>query len=625
MSDSLAAFDTTFRAAFPGLDGLEGLVRHDAAAAARWSARFLALPEILDPRALHADGSRLDRRQAAVRILYANTAALTAEELAQAIRVGALVIDAGAPYDRARGAILWDHPDLRTPDRRFAALLVALEPGEVNHASTLIAWLCHRLTEEPHVPGMSRLLELHRASRRFSDVLGAAGDRSVWEELAADLGTEREDAGVVASVFALDPTKAFDVLGGRLDDAQRRRHVVEVLAQDGFRTHPLAGHPSTRPQGWVRADPRWIPGLLRLRDDADAMIALHAAEALGHADLDAVLSLLPAPKKRIPPLELVAVGDVATASADAAWLGREHLVVADGPTSLAVYGLAPSLALRARVALPEGVTLPVSDSSDDAPWEAVGLHDVAVGADGALVLCARTATGEDVLALFDPRGQPVAQVTFTETGPRHPHRLAFGAGGRGALFVALVDEAEHVVRAYGPALSPLADAKLGVEFPLPATFTPFAHPTDDAVGFLVSCGQDGVWLPVVARASLPKLQKHKLSGKQAELDLLGLAPTVAVFGRRRQLVLRPWPELGTPKKKVLDGVVVAGCIDGEHVALAIAEVSRAPSALELRRVSDGERIAKGRYPIGEPLVALGHGFLVTEAGARLNVRRLAAK
>lgn len=337
MSDSLAAFDSSFRAAFPELDGLEGLARHDAAAAARWSARFLALPEILDPRALHEDGSRLDRRQVAVGILYPNTATLTAEELAHAIRTGALVIDSGAAYDRRRGSVLWDHADLRTPDRRFSALLAALEPSEANHAGTLIAWLCHRLTEEPHVPGLPRLLELHRASRRFSDVLGAGGDRAILGELAADLGTDREDAGVVASVFALDPTKAFDALGGRLDDPRGRRTLVEVLAQDGFRTHPLAGRPSARPQGWVRADPRWIAPLLRLRDDADGMTAEHAAEALGHADLAAVLPLLPAPKKRVPPLELVTLGEVPFAPSTAAWLDREHLVVVESATSLAVY------------------------------------------------------------------------------------------------------------------------------------------------------------------------------------------------------------------------------------------------------------------------------------------------
>jgi hypothetical protein len=40
------------------------------------------------------------------------------------------------------------------------------------------------------------------------------------------------------------------------------------------------------------------------------------------------------------------------------------------------------------------------------------------------------------------------------------------------------------------------------------------------------------------------------------------------------------------------------------VAIVLAEVSHAPSALTLYRFSDGEPIAKGHFPLGETLWVL---------------------
>ena len=150
---------------------------------------------------------------------------------------------------------------------------------------------------------------------------------------------------------------------------------------------------------------------------------------------------------------------------------------------------------------------------------------------------------------------------------------------------------------------------IGKEFPSPALFDAGTHPNDDVGIFDVACGQDGAWLPIVEPG--PKSRKHKLSGKQTTTAFVGAGASMAAFAWSRTLTLRAWPSLETPKKKRLDGSVAgAGVVDGA-IALAIAEVSNEPSAIELRRFDDGERLGKARYPLGERFRAFGAGALVT--------------
>ena len=63
---------------------------------------------------------------------------------------------------------------------------------------------------------------------------------------------------------------------------------------------------------------------------------------------------------------------------------------------------------------------------------------------------------------------------------------------------------------------------------------------------------------------------------------------------------------------------------GASSAVGVGEVSEAPSAIELRRFVDGERVAKGRHPLGETLVVIDDGVLVTRLSDVLRVHRLVA-
>jgi hypothetical protein len=630
------AFDERARAL-----GLDVIARVDRRRGAVLALRFMGLPEIEHPNELYRDPERIPRRQRAVGILYASTSELTAEELARAVALGRLVLDGAGLYDRSKLRMLWEHPDLQTPARRFAALGAALaaqrEAPQGSWAGTLLTWLSLRLVEDPYPDAAATLIEALEQGTlpHAADMLGALGDPAILERIAARVDTDREDGGAVACVFALDPARAFDRLGARLSPTEPRprlTRLLEVLAQDGFRTEALDGEPSSRPRGWVRADPRWIDGLLALRGNDNPNVSMRAASALGSADLDLVLSKLPRPKKKIPPLEIELLGTVALAPSmfrrAPVWLGAGRVVVADSASTLALHGLSAGMPRVATFALPEHVTLPTARAAaNDDPWEVPGLYDVAIRSDGGLAVGAQASDYSHLLALYDPAGKRLAAVRMPEEGAVFPHALHFGAAGAGCLWVALVDEGGHVAAAFDAGtLARLGETSLGPSFPPPAWFEVFPHPVEDVGVFAIQCGQDGAWLKVVERGPKLALRKQKLDTKQGTVELVGFSAdgALAAFASGQTLGLRAWPALDAPKKKRLDGSVVGAGIVGDAIGLAIAEVTRAPSAIELRRFPDGERIAKARHP-SEDFVAIGHGVLVTQKDeATLSVWRLGA-
>jgi hypothetical protein len=625
---SVEAFDDRAR-----LYAIDVIMRANGREGLSLAERLLAVPEIADPNELWRAPDRIPRRQRAVDLLYRNTHLLTAEELARAIAQGRLVLDHAGVYDDAKAKLLSEHPDLAQPARRFAAFVAALEESAIapraDLSSTLLRWLALRLVEDPYPEGATKLLELLREGHvvaNLTDMLGAIGTRPILEELATRVDTPAEDAGAVAALFALDPKAAFDRLGARLNATTRGPSItrlLHVLAQDGFQTHGLAGLRSKRPRGWVRADVRWIEPLLALRANDDPNFSRPARDALANADLDRVLALLPKPKKKIPELSLELLGTLALVREsfprDPVWLGAGRLVIPSSATTLAIHSIAPGLPRLAELTLPDGVALPTSraSSSDDA-WEARGLYDVAIAADGAVAIGAQTDDHEHVLARFDPSGARVALLKLKERDSVFPHALHFGAAGKGALWVAMVGEDAHTVGAFSAAtLAPIGEIAIGASFPPPSYFEAVAHPTEDVGVFAIQCGQDGAWLKVIELAPKVAVRKQKLNAKQIEVGLVGFSRdgAVAAFVSGATLALRPWPLLDAPKKKRLDGSVCgAGLVDGA-LAFAVAEISNAPSAIELRRFPDGERIAKGRYPLGERFVALGEGALVTATTA----------
>lgn len=629
--DSLAAFDADLQAKLGSVDpsaqfgmAFAVLAKHSLRDAVLLAARFLALREISDGRELQMHPERMDRRLEAAKLLQENTSLLTAEELARAVATGGVGIDGNAIYTPRAAALLLDHPDLQTPERKFACLVaIAEESAKSPHpysGRTLMTWLCLRLCETPYVEGAARLAELHRAGRIPADVVGATGDRALLEELAPQS---------LACAFALDPKTAFDRFGDRLTSNKPGpdgvRGLLAVLAQDGFSTHGLSGKPSTNPQGWLRADERWIAPLMALRESNDPNISWPAADALGNCDLEKVLALLPKPKKKIPALEITSLGTVAAARR--LWLGAKRLFVIDGGREITAHALEPGLPVAARFELPEGVELQEEGShGHDDPWERPGLYDVAVRADGGIAIGAQTKTFVHLVALYDASGKRVALREIDESAGSHPHSLVFGAGGAGSLWVALVHDVGHRAAAFAPTdLAPKGHCLIGKEFPSPALFHAGTHPTDDVGIFDVACGQDGAWLPVVeVGAKGPQTRKHKLSGKQTATGFAGAGASNAVFATwTSTMTLRAWPTLETPKKKRLDGSVVgAGVVDGA-IAFAVAEVSNEPSAIELRRIEDGERLGKARYPLGEKFRAFGAGVLVTSRrDGSLNVHRV---
>ena len=613
--DSLATFDADLQAKLASIDpsapfgaAFAVIAKHSLREAVLLAARFLALREISDGRELQMHPERMDRRLAAGKLLQENTSLLTAEELGRAVATGGVGIDGNAIYNASAAKLLLEHPDLKTPERKFACLVATIEeraksPNPYGD-TTLVKWLGHRLCETPYVEGAARLAELHRAGKVSADVVGATGDRALLEQLAPES---------LACAIALDPTTAFDRFGDRLASTtpgpNGARDLLTVLAQDGFSTHGLAGRPSTNPQGWLRADPRWIAPLMALRESDDPNISWPAADALGNCDLEKVLALLPKPKKKIPPLEVTSLGTVAPARR--LWLGAKRLFVIGAGREITAHSLEPGLPVAARFELPEGVELQAEGShGHDDPWERPGLYDLAVRADGGIAIGAQTASFVHLVALYDASGKRIALREIDESDGSHPHSLVFGAGGAGSLWVALVHDVGHRAAAFAPTdLAPKGHCLIGKEFPSPALFDAGTHPNDDVGIFDVACGQDGAWLPIVEPG--PKSRKHKLSGKQTTTAFVGAGAWMAAFAWSRTLTLRAWPSLETPKKKRLDGSVAgAGVVDGA-IALAIAEVSNEPSAIELRRFDDGERLGKARYPLGERFRAFGAGALVT--------------
>jgi hypothetical protein len=405
------------------------------------------------------------------------------------------------------------------------------------------------------------------------------------------------------------------------------RPFLDVLAQDKFQTEPLTGMPSARPQGWLRADPRWVDPLLALRSGKDSNLAWPASSALAHADLELVLSKLPQPKKKLPPLTLEKLGTLAFAPSayrrDPVWLGAARIVIADTKTTLAAHALEPGLPRLASFALPAGVALPDRRGNpNDNAWEVPGLYDVAIRADGGVAVGAQTSDPArphvQLIALYEPSGALAKRVELPDSGPVFPHAMVFGTGGSGALWVALDEENVDMVVAFDPAtLARLGTVKLGATFPPPAWFEPVQHPREDVGVFAIACGQDGAWLKVVERSPTFALRKQKLNAKQPEVGLLGFSDdgAMAAFATGSTLVLRPWPGLDALKKKRLGGTVMAGGVVDGAVAIVLAEVSHAPSAIVLHRFSDGEAIAKGRFPLGETFVGLGQGVLVTRDAA----------
>lgn len=612
-TDTLSTFDQDLQARLTAIDpaapfpaAFSVIAKHSLREAVHLADRFLALPEICSAHELQQHPERIDRRLEAAKLLQDNAASLTAEELGRAIAHGRVGLDHSAIYRERYAKLLLDHPDLATPERKFACLVAATETAATHiGAATLVTWLGQRLVETPYLEGTARLAELHRAGKISADVVGATGDRALLEALAPES---------LACAFALDPSTAFDRFGDRLVDTkpwpQGLLQLLHVLAQDGFSTHGLAGRRSTRPRGWVRADPRWIAPLMKLRASDDPNLSIPAGNALGNCDLDKVLDLLPKPKKRIPGLAIDVLGTVTQARQS--WLGGGRVIVADGSRALIAHALSPGLPVVARFELPEGVELQTSPTSSvDDPWETPGIHAVAVRADGGIAIGAQTASFAHVIALYDASGERVALRTLDEVEGRSPHALVFGAGGTGSLWAALVDEEGHRVSALSPTdLSPRGHVRIAKEYPSPAFFAAGTHTDDDVAIVDIACGQDGAWLPIVEAG--PKLRKHKLTGKQATIAFACASGAKAAFASARTLTLRAWPTLDAPAKKRLDGTVVgAGLVDGA-IGLALAEVSNEPSAIELRRLEDGERIGKARYPIGARFRALDAGVLVTE-------------
>lgn len=628
--DSLAAFDQDLQAKLTSIDpsapftaAFSVIAKHSLRDAVLLAARFATLREINDGRELQLHPERMERRQEPLQLLQENASVLTAEELGRVVAFGGIGIDINAIYTPKAAALLLDHPDLKTPARKFACLVATIEAcaggGHAYGARTLITWLGLRLCETPYVEGAAQLAELHRAGKVPADVVGATGDRALLEELAPQS---------IACAFALDPSTAFDRFGDRLVDTkpwpQGLPQLLDVLAQDGFSTHGLAGRRSTNPQGWLRADPRWIAPLMALRESNDPNLSMPAGDALGNCDLEKVLALLPKPKKKIPALTIESLGSIAPARH--LWLGASRLFVIDAGRTITAHSLEHGLPVAARFELPEGVELQEEGiRGHDDTWERPGLYDVAVRADGGIAIGAQTKSFAHLVAVYDASGKRTALREIDEAYGSHPHSLVFGAGGSGSLWIALVHDGGHRAGAFAPTdLAPKGHAPIGKEFPPPAFFEAGTHPTEDVAVFDVACGQDGAWLPIVeATEAGPKARKHKLSGKQSTTAFVGASAATAAFAWSRTLTLRAWPSLDGPKKKRLDGSVVgAGVVDGS-IALAVAEVSNEPSAIELRRFVDGERVGKARYPLGETFRAFGAGVLVTSrSDGSLHVQRV---
>lgn len=623
----LESLDATFHAF--GLDALAAL---DPRAAAEQACRALGTFEMRDVYAVQA---HLTKRQRAAELSREHARHLDATTLGRAIGEGRLPIASDLAYRGRLADIVGAHPALATPAGCFEALratLAARHTSPVPGAGDPFSlWLSIRLVEDPCTESADVLREAlaSRSLALASDLVGslgvAIGDRALLELAASRVGTPDEDGGALMSLFALDPSEAFDRLGARLAlGATGQRALLAVLAQDGFRTHALTGYPSSRPQGFVRADARWIEPLMALRAHDDPNLSEPAKRALGHADLAKVLALLPTPKKKIPALSLELLGEIFVTGSPRVWVGAGRIVIASAPGSLVSRRLDRDLPSIAEHALPAGLFVRASEPGGLAErWSTPGLHDLVIRADGALVIAGETASGEHVLARSKGDGSLASTVRFEEA----VHTLTSGSGGKGLVFAAALRGGQHAVLALDPAsLEIRGEVSMKTDFPDPVSVRAVTHPREDVGVFVFECGQDGAWLKVVGGAPKLSVQKHKLTAKQPSVELSLVSPdgATAIFARGQTLTLRPWPALEAPKKKRVDASVVACGGAADAIAVAIAEVSEAPSAIELRRFVDGERVAKGRHPLGETLVVIDDGVLVTRLGDVLRVHRLVA-
>lgn len=120
-----------------------------------------------------------------------------------------------------------------------------------------------------------------------------------------------------------------------------------------------------------------------------------------------------------------------------------------------------------------------------------------------------------------------------------------------------------------------------------------------------------------ARGFAPR--KQKLHASAGFARVFGYGPGVVATGLGEKLLMRSWPDFAPIKGTMLAGEVRGGVVVGEHVLLAVAEMTEAPSVLAVHALDGGALVAKAAWPAGEALVDRAGGALVTVGAGGVTV------
>jgi hypothetical protein len=566
--------------------------------------------------------------------LFARRAELSADEVLDSPLVSWpnhwLPVDCDAYF----GALPWanDGPTV-------VRMLRELRARDGDHDG-MVSLLLRRLTALGHSGDVALLAEMRREladQRPNSDLqrwvdyaLLASGDEEATRTIATSRhGTYETDATISASLI-VDPRGTFERLAPCLEtllapvspeSSDHRRTgtaLLACLARDGL---PAGANtdPSPHPRGWLAADERWVPLLLKLRLQLsyDPIEIDCAGKALGHVAGDVLARYRPPRKgKRPPKAELTPIGEIALVAArgvDRVSLSRNHGAFLVERDRLVLIDLrkpdeSVSLALPATV---EDVT------RGSSPWERSGLLAFALRPDGGAVACASA----DGVVLLAPDGSAIARWTQDETDL--PHALCWG---RDTLFVAVVGDDHAVVALDCNDLAPLGRVSIGDRHAItdPAYFSARPHPSDDVGVFEIAAGQDGYWVKVVEREPKVRKRKHVLDRSSSWMWFCGYADGLVVTHQPKRLALRAWPDFKPGKKSNLGGDGAGGAVlrgestpgAGERALITVAEITAGPDTFAVFALPSGKRVAEGVWPRGHDIVGAAGDVVVTQQSDR---------
>ena len=616
---------------------LDVLEAHDPTEAARYALRLVLVEEMRSLRP--TDYELAERARLAHGTIRRGLAGLSLDEVTSALVSGALWVSWTVPWEHARFTFLSEHPALVAPEAKLHVLRAAVAAH--GFTAALVPWFLHRLIEDP-VPGAGDELyaawRAHREDARVESLLAeaviASGHREGIEAIAATLATDTPSREAVSATLCLEPTTATERLGHLLDPARfepgARRveslRLLEALTSNGLRAGEIAGFPSRRPRGWVRADARWVPLLLALRTNRDPNVSRPARGALAHADPEVVEAALPKPSKkkagkglalrsvgRAPFVRGTYWGDpIAGANGRIALFPTESRIevrrVADGfPVELAFdFPAGLGLSTEARGPIDDG-------------WDREGIHGIALHPRSDTIALSMSSRGErgSGVVLLDGGGSVMAEWKPEDT---LAHRLHWGAEGK-TLWV-MAEEDSAVVIALDPeTLAERGRRSIG-SFPPPAFPSALSHPKDDVGCFQVACGQDGIWLKCVEHgAKGTKVRAQKLSAVHHEWLVHGFAEDgmAVLTTNATKLLVRDWPTMAPRKGKVLAGTPHGAAGSARWVIVPVATVGTVADRFEVFRLPDGEKVGMGPFPEGHRLLDVLGDLVVTVTASDIHV------